>query len=292
MDACQSVKDGDCVLVLWKAIVREDEMKSLLDKIRSNAGSNGSVHMEQSERLTMANYSESTFNIALVGIVSPGEFYTKSSFVEIARLLKPSGHFIMSSKLHQQSEKTDTWSESSLQSALRLSGFVNITFKHNNGSSGDGKETATLITAQKPAFEVGSSTQIKLSFAKSKTSDQQIKQVWSLSAVDMNDDDVDLIDDDELLDDTDLLKPTPASLKASCGQAGPKKKKACKNCTCGLAEELDAGEVPKPKSVSSACGSCYLGDAFRCASCPYLGMPAFKPGEKIELSNRQLKADA
>lgn len=40
-------------------------------------------------------------------------------------------------------------------------------------------------------------------------------QVWKLSAMDMGDDDIDLVDDDELLDETDLKKPDPNSLKGN-----------------------------------------------------------------------------
>ncbi|XP_071573490.1 anamorsin homolog [Temnothorax nylanderi] len=94
----------------------------------------------------------------------------------------------------------------------------------------------------------------------------------------------DLIDEDELLDESELVKPDASSLKV-CATTG--KRKACKDCSCGLAEELSGKDAPE-NAVKSSCGSCYLGDAFRCASCPYLGMPAFKPGEKVVLPETQL----
>lgn len=161
------------------------------------------------------------------------------------------------------------------------------------------KEDSSLqvvrLQGVKPNFETGSSQ--RLSFAKkveekkkaaSNTTTAAKKAVWSLMDDD-EDADVELVNPDTLIDEEDLKKPDAASLRV-CGTTG--KRKACKDCSCGLAEELADGKEPTKKTVNSSCGSCYLGDAFRCASCPYLGMPAFKPGEKIQLSERQLKADA
>ncbi|KAF9233049.1 cytokine-induced anti-apoptosis inhibitor 1, Fe-S biogenesis-domain-containing protein [Melanogaster broomeanus] len=82
----------------------------------------------------------------------------------------------------------------------------------------------------------------------------------------------------------DCARPVPICGPATVGT--PRRKKACKNCSCGLteieAEEATTANVAAPKATSS-CGSCFLGDAFRCASCPYLGPRVFNPGEKVEI---------
>ena len=92
-----------------------------------------------------------------------------------------------------------------------------------------------------------------------------------------------LIDEDLLLDDA-LTLPSKKE-KSDCGTSKNGVRKPCKNCSCGLKdmEGKPAVTDEELKEMKSSCGNCHKGDAFRCASCPHLGKPAFKPGEKVEL---------
>ncbi|XP_033119742.1 anamorsin homolog, partial [Anneissia japonica] len=286
---------GKCVLVLWATGQDPENVKTLVDKLNISVGEGGSVKVENMQRLLLSSYSSSMFDVALLGTSSPHVSHSLEILGEVLRILKPDGTMVIKEPA-ETGNSNNTQKASALIGSLKLSGYVNLS---EASVTKNGSQPVVEITCKKPAFEMGSSVSLPLSFAKKsqgvKTVDTNVAKVWSLSTNDIMDDDLDLIDSDDLLQKDDLIRPTAESLKApACGPSSGRKK-ACKNCTCGLAEDLDAeseGRTPQPRAATSACGSCYLGDAFRCASCPYLGMPAFKPGEKISLSARQLNADA
>lgn len=125
-----------------------------------------------------------------------------------------------------------------------------------------------------------------------------------------NDSDDELIDEDTLLDEDDLKRPI--KIPAEC-KPKAKRRRACKDCTCGLAQKLEAEDRARRENADKAlntmklqaddlaevdftvqgkvgsCGNCSLGDAFRCDGCPYIGLPAFKPGEEVRLLNNDIQ---
>ena len=192
----------------------------------------------------------------------------------IFRVLKPLGKLVVED-IH------DRLVGQELSTDLQIQGFSDILVAKDDGER--------FLVCQKPHIELGSTASIKMRAHVQKSRLPQ-QAIWSVNADGLAEND--LIDENELLIDNLDVK------LAACGPEGeskgePGKKRACKNCSCGLAEK-EAAEAAAAKTggivqevfvKSSGCGNCAKGDAFRCASCPFLGKPTFEPGqEKVILA--------
>jgi hypothetical protein len=280
------IQEYSKVLFIWSGQTVPDYLKETIEKLQNKA-QDIKISVEHSERLSLASYGNSAFDIIISNILSPNNVKHDSKILyDYLKFLKPKGILVTFEIIENNNITVEQ-----IESEYKLNGFINL--KITKSDSG-----LVVVNAEKPNFEVGSTR--KLNFSKKNNVDAAkpvANKIWQL-----NDDDIgesDLINTDDLLDEADLKKPIVNLDKFDCGTTDNStgKRKACKNCSCGLAEELENEVIgeraaqQKQPAAKSACGSCFLGDAFRCASCPYLGMPAFKPGEKIQLTERQLKGD-
>ena len=176
-----------------------------------------------------------------------------------------------------------TETSASLNAAITLSGLMLLT----------NAPLSNELIAQKPSVGSASSAALPLRRKIDPARKASKKALWTLSSPSTPP-----IDAEALLTDADRARPVVCEPWV---KGTPRRKKACKGCTCGLAEleleeemqskvvlldgseagqavEVDQTERARlikaaeaaPKATSS-CGNCYLGDAFRCSSCPYKG---------------------
>lgn len=226
----------------------------------------------QASLLSQLPGDSSSVDIIILFCMS-SEFPGDQLFGEILRVLKPGGILL----LYRSSESARGEEIiSAFERKLLVAGFVDVQVFSDSGF----EFVQTLgIKAKNPSWKIGSSFSL------------QRKPTKSLPSVQI-DDDMDLIDEDSLLTEEDLKKPQlPPIGDCEVGST----RKACKNCICGRAEMEEKVKLEPTmdqlNNPQSACGSCGLGDAFRCGTCPYRGLPPFKYGEKVTLSGNFLAAD-
>jgi len=264
------IPDGSAVLYV---AFRQSETQSAVTKELPPSTQLTVVPSEQ--RNNLSSFGTKSFDYVLI---RPPSTLSPTLLQSALNVLKPGGSllslFAYDGNLTAQADETAR--------NLVLNGFVDI-------DKPAPTEGAVEMVARRPPWDMNAAVPLKLKKKKTNTpaaatATSASKDVWSLAADSMNDLEDDLLDEDELL----AKDPVVVAPKAprDCGTGNGPTRKACKNCSCGLSEELesekekktaDAPAAPKPAATKtvSACGNCGLGDAFRCSGCPHLGKPAF-----------------
>ena len=200
-------------------------------------------------------------------------------------LLQPGGRVGIVVVLKKGGEEEDSSAmQKEVSKRLTLEGFEDVVVSETQTSvSGT---SATKVSGRKPTWERG----VTFSLGEKKTKKTLVSKASGAWEEDEDDRD-EMIDEDALLTEKDKAKPTTAEGE---GVGCPPTRKPCKDCTCGRKEEeemkenatpassvvkMDLENDPNDETFKSACGNCALGDAFRCAGCPYLGQPAFKEND-------------
>ncbi|CAF1469878.1 unnamed protein product [Rotaria magnacalcarata] len=266
------------ILVIWASDVNPESLPSFQDTIQTKA-KQAVIAFENVEMVIESKRASSSFDIVHFGLVSKRDTRATTDILnELFRVLRPNGHLIAVVEHTTQLQTVDQFKMCGFTSCSPLDSNSSFLIENKDDNV---KKMRSLWLCQKPSFDIGYSVPLR------NGSDTRTGQISSLAASGkktwtMEDDD--LIDTDELLDESDRKKPDVKTY--DCGTTSTGVRKACKNCTCGLAQELEQEEHTEAKqNVKSSCGSCYLGDAFRCAGCPARGLPPFKPGERVTLPN-------
>jgi hypothetical protein len=195
------------------------------DQMRLILSEQGFVESDSVDFVSMANLpAQGSFTSIFVHQSVGSDFHLR-----LLQLLKAGGSLFL---LLDKEEKSDD-----VQFSLLTCGFVDIA-RHQHG----------YVVAKKPDYALGHA--VPLMFK---------KKPAVASSYD------DLIDEDALLDEEDRARPLPYTVACGPDSDGTaKKKKACKNCSCGLAEieaaeeaaATDAAAPPSTKEMpKSSCGS-------------------------------------
>ena len=203
-------------------------------------------------------------------------------------LLQPGGRVgivVVLKKGGGEEDSSSAMMHKEVSKRLTLEGFEDVVVSETQTSvSGT---SATKVSGRKPTWERG----VTFSLGEKKTKKTLVSKASGAWEEDEDDREDEMIDEDALLTEKDKAKPTTAEGE---GVGCPPTRKPCKDCTCGRKEEeemkenatpassvvkMDLENDPNDETFKSACGNCALGDAFRCAGCPYLGQPAFKEND-------------